>query len=54
MDSPADKADLLIITALYKEMKWVKRVFNISWQGIEQNGTYYYQGSYPIDNQNSP
>ncbi len=33
------KADILIITALYEERKWVQRVFSTEWRDVNREGT---------------
>ncbi len=43
------KADVLIITALYKERAWVEKVFDIQWIDIERQGTIYQTCEYKVN-----
>ncbi len=43
------KADILIITALYEERKWVQRVFSTEWRDVKREGTIYQVCDYQIN-----
>ncbi|MBD2414011.1 hypothetical protein FACHB389_12195 [Nostoc calcicola FACHB-389] len=43
------KADILIVAALYKERKWVQKVFNCEWKNVEKGGVVYQVADYKID-----
>ena len=45
------KADILIVAALYKERKWVQKVFNCEWRNVEKGGVVYQFAEYKIDDQ---
>src|SRR5215216_2219875 len=44
-----NKADVLIITALYKERMWVEKAFDIQWAYIERQGTMYQICEYKVN-----
>jgi nucleoside phosphorylase len=43
------KADVLIITALYKERMWVEKAFDVQWAYIERQGTMYQLCEYMVN-----
>ncbi|MCP4542534.1 MAG: 5'-methylthioadenosine/S-adenosylhomocysteine nucleosidase [Chloroflexi bacterium] len=45
------KADVLIMTALYKERKWVQKVFGTDWIDVEREGTVYQVCEHKVDDQ---
>jgi nucleoside phosphorylase len=49
--SQENKADILIVAALYKERKWVQEVFDVEWRNIEREGVVYQVADYKIDDQ---